>query len=135
MKVLIARMNHETNTFSPVPTPLSQLGVPLTRVAMFSPPRVACSPDGTVVGQVIDIDRFGNLITNIESDVLPADGCVEVSGHTVRKISRTYAEGRDLVALVGSSGRLEVAWKNGSAAGRLGVDVGAPVTVVPRRLA
>ncbi|WP_205169476.1 M81 family metallopeptidase, partial [Burkholderia sp. LMG 13014] len=26
MKILIARMNHETNTFSPVPTPLAAFG-------------------------------------------------------------------------------------------------------------
>ncbi|TAK27569.1 MAG: S-adenosyl-l-methionine hydroxide adenosyltransferase [Chloroflexota bacterium] len=138
---LVGNTFHGRDIFAPAAarvalgTPLSWLGATVSRLAMFALPRPECRPDGTVVGHVIDVDHFGNLITDIESAALPVDGRVEVCGHTIAKISRSYAEGRDLVALLGSSGRLEVAWRNGNAAERLGVGVGAPVMVAPRQTA
>lgn len=87
--------------------------------------------DGTEAqGRVIHVDRFGNLITNIDaSKVQP--GLVEVSigGAVISGISRTYAEGDGLVVLVGSSGYLEVAARNGSAVMELEASVGTLITV------
>ncbi|NLF70115.1 MAG: SAM-dependent chlorinase/fluorinase [Candidatus Anammoximicrobium sp.] len=88
-------------------------------------------------GEIIAIDRFGNLITNIPQDLLAtvrtADAVtVQCGGRTMAGIIAAYGQ-RDpgsLVALVGSSQRLEVAVVNGNAAVELRAGVGDPVSVV-----
>ena len=74
-------------------------------------------------GEVIVVDRFGNLITNITQAAN-----AEINGREVRLV-RTYADVRDgeLCALINSDGLLEIAVRNGSAAETLGVSRGAPV--------
>lgn len=86
-------------------------------------------------GVVLGVDAFGNLITNIEGDRLPADrGAprVEVAGSVVAGIRRTYGDAApgELLALVGSGGFLEIAVNRGSAAERLRA---GPGTVVELR--
>ena len=87
------------------------------------------------VGEVIFRDAFGNLITNIDSDRLksaPADDwIVEIAGEMVRGISVTYSDhpAGTLLALVGSSGWLEVAVANGDAARLLAAGPGTSVWV------
>lgn len=136
---LVGNTFHGRDVFAPAAArlalgmPFAWLGSLVTQVIMFAPPRPVCGIDGTVVGRVIYVDRFGNLITDIESALLPDGGSVQVAEHTIARISRSYAEGRGLVALVGSAGRLEIAWKSGNAADRLNVGVGALVAVLPRR--
>jgi S-adenosylmethionine hydrolase len=81
--------------------------------------------DGGVQGEVIAVDRFGNLITNL---VTARAGEIEIGGFRL-PIRRTYADVAPgaLVALPGSSGLLEVAMREGSAADRLGVSRGTAV--------
>lgn len=90
---------------------------------------------GTVTGQVLSVDRFGNLVTNITAAALPPQATVHVAGTEAGRIPlrRTYRDvpAGQLVALVGSSGRLEVALNQGSAADRLGAGRDDVVTVVP----
>ena len=64
--------------------------------------------------------------------MVPPAAAVRVGGETVVRRVATYGEAEPgvLVALIGSSGRLEIAIVNGSAAVRLGVEVGEPVEVV-----
>lgn len=80
-------------------------------------------------GEVVVVDDFGNLVTNIRLE-LPA-GPVRIAGTTVSQRVRTYGEAEPgtLVALIGSTGRLEIAVVNGSAARRLGVGAGTSVQV------
>jgi S-adenosylmethionine hydrolase len=52
-----------------------------------------------------------------------------VGGKRIQGLSRTYAEGSGLLALVGSHGYLEIALKNGDAAGFLGVGTGDQVRI------
>ena len=87
-------------------------------------------------GEVISIDSFGNLITNISHDLLagrPNDSraCVVCGIYETFGIYHTYGEQAPgmLVALIGSSGRLELAIVGDNAAARLGVSVGTPVVV------
>jgi S-adenosylmethionine hydrolase len=82
-------------------------------------------------GQVVIADPFGNLITNIPAELVSAGAAVTVGGQRVSRVVRTYgdAEPETIVALIGSSGRLEIAVVNGSAAVRLGLGVGTPVAV------
>ena len=81
-------------------------------------------------GVVLKIDRFGNLITSLHADEFPdlAHRPIElrVGPKRVRKLASTYAETKvgELFAIVGSSGYIEVAVNQGSAAKMLGVGVG-----------
>jgi len=86
---------------------------------------------------VVFVDHFGNLITNLPGEALTGpDGAgvqVRVGSAQVPHCVRTYAGAKpgSLVALVSSSGRLEVAVVQGSATERLRAGVGTPVEVMP----
>lgn len=89
-----------------------------------------------IEGEVVELDSFGNLITNITADMLadvPRDlsVTVECDEHQTLGIFETYAEQppMTLIALVGSGGALELAIVNDSAAMMLGVKTGARVIV------
>jgi S-adenosyl-L-methionine hydrolase (adenosine-forming) len=89
-----------------------------------------------IEGTVQSIDSFGNLITDIPADALAnAPRGEEVSivcdDHETRGIFNTYGDQPEmtLIALVGSSGKLELAIVGESAAMMLGVKVGTPVTI------
>ena len=84
----------------------------------------------TFDGNVIFVDGFGNLVTNLRSDRIPAGPVsVDVGGELLQGISETYAEADGLMALHGSHGYLEVAERNGNAAARLQAGVGDAVKV------
>lgn len=93
--------------------------------------------DQDFVGEVIFRDAFGNLITNVNADHLgdvPRDSwTVEIAGERIQGIVRTYSDRPTgtLIALVGSSGWVEVAAVNGDAARQL--TAGAGTTVWLRR--
>jgi S-adenosylmethionine hydrolase len=85
------------------------------------------------------VDKFGNLITNIgemDAPVLfqvdPPQVSILIAGQTITRVCRSYAEGAEgeLFAIIGSSGYLEIAAKQGSAAEKLGAEAGTPVGVV-----
>ena len=114
--------------------PLAELGQPLAEIIVFPLPRPQARPDGAIVGQVIHVDRFGNLITSITATDL-ADhsllgaSVIEIKGQSIRGIASNYAEvatGK-LLALVGSSDRLEIAVSGGSASQALEAKVGDEV--------
>lgn len=94
-------------------------------------PALRVSPDGrTLRGRIVHVDRFGNLITDIPAARL-GEGARVRAGRASLKVTTTYvsvARGKPL-AYVGSSGTLEIAVRDGSAARRLGLRRGAPVTV------
>lgn len=95
---------------------------------------------GGLVGEVIHADRFGNLITNVvAADLARLSGAAPLKSiriHVGRRrlsggLARTYGDaGRHaLLALVGSSGRLEIARRDGSAALMLGYRPGRKLAV------
>ncbi len=88
--------------------------------------------DGKISGTVVTVDGFGNLITNIDQQLLSAFGqlSVLVGGHRMG-LRRTYGHATpgDLLALVNSFDVLEIACAEGDAAERLGLGRGAPVIV------
>jgi len=96
-------------------------------------PRVLRTPeptrreDGTIAGVVITVDRFGNAVTNLLSW---RGGTVEAHGHRLPLV-RTYGDVApgDAAALVGSSGLVEIAVRNGSAAATLGLKRGDAVVL------
>ncbi len=83
----------------------------------------------TVVGEVIYVDRFGTLVSNIAGNAVEPGVRIRVEGTDVGSLSRTFpdvARGA-LVAFVGSGETVEIAVRDGSAARMLGVGVGAEV--------
>jgi len=95
------------------------------------------SVSGTEVrGEVVRVDRFGNLITNIDHRSFQQFGsgaaiAVVVGGREVPRIVATYADAPagELCALFGSTDHLEVAINAGDAARTLSLGRGTPVTV------
>lgn len=90
-------------------------------------------------GEVEAVDRFGNLISNIDRpamELLLRCGRIEVclGGREIPRLVATYAEAApgELCALFGSTDHLEIAVNGASAAAHLGAGVGAPVTVYSR---
>ena len=83
----------------------------------------------TVVGEVIYVDRFGTLVTNIPGEAVQPGARVRIEDSEAGSLRRTFhdvARGA-LVAFVGSGGTVEIAVRDGSAARMLGVGVGAEV--------
>jgi S-adenosylmethionine hydrolase len=88
-----------------------------------------------VAGQIVYIDRFGNLFTNIQEEDLrywiPENASIAVRDVTVRGVATHYAAAANgaLVAVINSWGLLEIAVNNASAERRLGAQVGDKVRV------
>ena len=82
-----------------------------------------------VIGEVVYVDRFGTLVSNIPGDAVQPGARIRVEGSEAGSLRRTFrdvARGA-LVAFVGSGGTVEIAVRDGSAARMLGVGVGAEV--------
>jgi S-adenosyl-L-methionine hydrolase (adenosine-forming) len=108
---------------------LESLGEPFGGI----PERLAYTPphfEGkVVVGEIVYIDRFGSLITNLTADLVPSYARLEVEDLDLGPLRRTFNDVTTggLLAYIGSGGAIEIAVRNGSAARRLGVGVGARV--------
>jgi S-adenosylmethionine hydrolase len=129
---------HGRDIFAPVAALLSvgfpaiQFGQPLDALNMVPISRPGKRPDGSLVGHILHIDGFGNLITDIRGDDLPsAEVVVDVCGRLVSGISETYDDRRGLAVVVGSSGHLEIALKGGTAKALLAARIGDEITVKP----
>ena len=119
--------------------PLTSLGRSIADYRRLDIPAAVVTEE-RVDGQVLRVDRFGNLITNIERrqfDRLAAGGGVAITagGVDIPRLVGTYEEAQDAepCALFGSSEHLEIAVNAGSAAERLSLGRGA--AVVARRAA
>lgn len=127
---------HGRDIFAPTAAGLAQgaalesLGPAVRDPMLLAAPHPARTKTGAR-GVVVDIDRFGNLITNIPRDWLGDGAEVAVDGLVIGPVRRTYGdvEPGELVALVGSMELLEVSVRDGSAADRLGAGRGAAVEV------
>jgi S-adenosyl-L-methionine hydrolase (adenosine-forming) len=135
---------HGRDIFAPAAAHLSlgappeELGPPAADWVRLDSRPPTRTPDG-VTGEVIFVDRFGNLITNIPGEALgPPNGRdvqVTVGDAEVPRRVRAYAEAEPgaLVALLSSVGLVEVAVAQGSAAWRLHAGAGTAVEVRWRR--
>jgi S-adenosylmethionine hydrolase len=131
---------------------IASLGPEVADPITFPPPRLSVKGK-TVTGEVLHADRFGNVITSIgrllwqsgqlvlhpgfgistEGELVfdAAKAWVELEGHRLAGIHRTYAEveSGEPLALVGSEGYLEIAVREGDGAQVLGLTVGQCVTL------
>ena len=120
---------------------LTALGRPVSSLVRLDLPKARLE-GGALAGEVVRVDRFGNLITNIDRSLLDGLGHapgeavrqamrVEIGGHRISRVVATYAEMAEgeVCALIGSSDHLEIARNGASAAGALALGRGALVRV------
>lgn len=152
----VSRTFHGRDVFAPAAAhlaagvPITDLGPAVPELFKLDPPRLDVG-ERSAAGEVLSIDHFGNVITSIgplawENDHLtltpdaevseprsfPAQTCrVEIAGQTLSGVLPTYGAAAPgaLLALVGSSGQLEIGANQGSAASLLHVKTGDPVTL------
>ena len=130
---------HGRDIFAPVAAQLS-LGTPLisfcksiTTIEILPVQALFLSPDGSITGEIMHIDRFGNLISNIKEEDLPLRNnlIIEIGKKKISGLSRTYAYGDKLLAIINSNGYLEISLKEGNASSYLHIGVGGEVQVKP----
>ena len=116
---------HGRDIFAPVAAHLS-LGVPLVNIGpsvknlVQIPIPIPEISENTITGQIVKIDRFGNVITNISESALTgetSDYEINVGTTRLTHINRAYAESEvgEPLAIIGSFGLLEIAINGGSA--------------------
>jgi len=139
----VSHVFHGRDIFSPVAAhlangvPISELGSPFN-----DPVRLELSkPEKTNQGwrgEVIHIDHFGNVSTNIRIENLgdaineKENISVHINGIEIKGMVNTFGERPlgELIALIGSTGNLGIAVVNGNAHQRLGTKVGDVVDVL-----
>jgi S-adenosylmethionine hydrolase len=130
---------HARDVFGPVAghlasgMPITDVGPPLANMVALTGCEEPRLEAGRVVGQVVRVDHFGNLVTNIHRSKLPS-GPLSIACETItiKELVRTYGESdneRDVIALIGSDGYVELAVRNGSASRALGKGEGTRVVV------
>jgi S-adenosylmethionine hydrolase len=122
---------HGRDIFAPIAAALSNGIDPSTLGPRISDPIRMPTPIGP---QIIHIDRFGNLITNITRDVLKEDAKLVVNGQLVSVFRRFFGEdvgeSGGPFAIWGSAGFLEIAVNGRSAAELLEAQRGASITII-----
>ncbi len=115
---------------------LENLGNPISEMVNYRWATPTNDKD-SINGWVVHIDHFGNLITNISRDLynqsLAGRTCKIYVGNTIiHGLSSTFNSVPDgeAVAVAGSTGMIEVAINKGNAQQMLGVEKGAPVTIL-----
>jgi S-adenosyl-L-methionine hydrolase (adenosine-forming) len=135
---------HGRDVFAPLAAELASgrcqpedLGSEIPKLSEGGWPAITTRADGGVAGVIVAVDRFGNLISNIEaSKVMSLVAPAIVIGGMRLPLMRTYGEAQKggHLGLINSFGVLEVAEARGSAAQTLNLGVGAPISAVPGAL-
>ena len=140
---------HGRDIFAPVAAGLSlgispyEFGEKITSLHVFPTPKPSLDLQGNLIGHILYIDHFGNLITDIKSGDL-ASIChsehgeespviIEIAGRCIQGISSYYAQNEGLMAILGSSGYLEISLRSGNACDFLAMRVGDEIRVIPRQ--
>ena len=133
---------HGRDIFAPVAAWLGKIGQSesfgeeISDYVRFTLPKP--KPEGaTLKGVILRIDAFGNLVTNLTEADVPAAAIVSgnvqlmVGDRPVVKMVHTFAQGApgEPVAVIGSTGYLEIAVNRGNAARATGATRGAQVTL------
>jgi len=115
---------------------LEKLGFPASDPFTISLPRLKYVSKNEILGEIVHVDRFGNLITNFQiADPALAKNSRSVAAISfprkrisISRICRNYAELGPVEPgiMVGSSGYLEIAFFGQSASVRLGIAKGEP---------
>ena len=128
---------HGRDVFAPTAAYLSK-GIPAEEFGeKIDDPVMIVDPEpevvGTeIIGKIVDIDTFGNLVTNIPSSMVCKECTVTIGGFTIVGLSKSYADvpEKQPLAYIGSIGYLEIAVNRGDAANHFGTLVFDEIKVV-----
>jgi len=128
---------HARDIFAPVAAYLSlgvkidEFGKPLKKLVSLEIPKIQFR-ENKLTGEIIRVDNFGNLITNIQPEnVKKGFRTIKIKGKKILSISRTFSntpEGK-ILAYRGSAGFLEIGVNQGSAAKKLKAKIGEKVEI------
>jgi len=130
---------HGRDIFAPIAAwlsrgiPIQQLGTVEKNPVRLDNPELKRVRDNLFQGAILSVDQFGNLITNLKPADVPRSAKIILSGkREIKSFYFAYAEGAPGEAFVieGSTGYLEIAVKNGSAAALLNLKPGDPIGVI-----
>ena len=137
----ISNTFHGRDIFAPVAAhlsrgvPISNFGGAVNNLVRLSIAAVQLTKT-SIIGRVMWIDRFGNLITNISRETLKSaigheNFVVQAGNVEISRINRSYAESKvgEYLAIIGSFGRLEISVNRGNAAHLLDLKRGDPIVV------
>jgi hypothetical protein len=129
---------HGRDIFAPVAAYLSlgvkpeEFGPESSGLRKLTLPRIKKSK-AKIIGQIIHIDNFGNLVSNVTAqDLGPVKKMsVSIKAHTLTKLSRTFAQVKrgELLAYIGSADFLELGLREGSACLKLKARIGDKVEI------
>ncbi len=128
---------HARDIFAPAAAYLSlgvkidEFGKSINKIAKLKIPSVQFKKN-KLIGEIIQVDNFGNLITNIQPEnVKKRFGTVKIKGKKILSISQTFSnapEGK-ILAYWGSAGFLEIGVNQGGAVGKLKAKIGERVEI------
>jgi S-adenosylmethionine hydrolase len=138
----VSKTFHGRDVFAPVAAWLtkswqsSAFGEAITDYARFAMPKPKTAGN-TIKGVVLRVDQFGNLITNLRAEDVPAfaaaDGkfTIRAGNAMVTKLVPTFSSGAngEAIGFIGSSGYLEISINKANASRTLALGRGAEVTV------
>ena len=143
----ISQTFHGRDIFAPVSAHISsgveinQIGTPINKndLAKLSIPEPKISDKGELIGSIVSIDRFGNLITNIDSNCLKNFCGLEAGGKPeirignskITDLAKSYenSEFNSPLIIIGSRGYLEIAVNCDSAKKYLKAEKGDTITI------
>jgi S-adenosyl-L-methionine hydrolase (adenosine-forming) len=129
---------HGRDVFAPIAAwisrgiPLHQLGPVLPNPVKLQIPALKYVRDSLIQGIILAVDHFGNLITNLKPSNVPRAFKMMAGQKEITTMHQTYAEGAlgEIFIVPGSTGYLEIAVKDGSAAAQLNLKAGFPIGVI-----
>src|SRR5262249_13951691 len=132
----VSQTFHGRDVFAPVAAHLAN-GTPLESVGtcisdfVRKPLPMPRRHGRKIVGTVLRIDRFGNVITNVRRSDLSPRFTLRVSGQPITRLCANFSEAEpgEFVAVEGSTGYIEIALNQASAADRLNLESGAEIEV------
>lgn len=143
----VSRTFHGRDILAPVGAhltlglPFDQIGpqIDISTLKQLDLPKTLLTSDGAILGAVIDVDRYGNLITNLDWDTIKwhyskvenEQFRLRIGEHSIVGLSRTYDDVAPEMplALIGSRGLLEISVNRGNAAALLGAAIDTPVII------
>ena len=133
----ISQTFHGRDIFAPVAAHLSngvnatEFGSKIKDVVRFEENKPRKISDKEIEAEIIHIDHFGNLITNLTRNDLPQSFTLKINGEKIEKMQDFFAEAeqKELFMILGSAGFLEVVAFQDSAAKILLAKIGQKVIV------
>jgi S-adenosyl-L-methionine hydrolase (adenosine-forming) len=142
----VSKTFHGRDIFAPAAawlargTDMLNFGDPITEYSKMTLPKAKMVGDSLMKGNVLYVDRFGNLITNISREdfagarekVPGTDVKILIAKQEISGLKEYYAEVQkgEMIGVFGSTNFLEIAQNQGSAARTLGVGRGAEVGIL-----